>query len=113
MPLSAPTTTSLNIPLLNRLRAADGDYVPLCELGSDLDQVRFDLYALSSFGFAIELHPYRGAAYVGPAQRLCPDQIEYGLATEAIGRRIAVWNRVTSTNDLGCVLGRRGRMMAW
>jgi BirA family biotin operon repressor/biotin-[acetyl-CoA-carboxylase] ligase len=105
VPLSAPTTTNLNIPLLNRLRAAAGDYVPLSELGSDLDHVRFDLEALLSFGFGIELHPYRGAAYSGPAQRLCPDQIEHGLATASIGRRIAVWNRVTSTNDLAMRAG--------
>lgn len=95
----------LNIPLLDRLRAADGDYVPLRELGTDLKQVRFDLDALLLFGFGIELHPYRGAAYVGPAQRLCPDQIEYGLLTGGIGRRIAVWNRVTSTNDLAMRAG--------
>ena len=59
----------------------------------------------SSFGFGIEQHPYRGAAYRGPAERLCPDQIEHGLATRWIGRRIAVWNRVTSTNDLAARAG--------
>jgi len=95
----------LNIPLLDRLRAAKGDYVPLGELGSDLEQVRGELDALLSFGFGIERHPYRGAAYHGPAERLCPDQIEHELATQWIGRRIAVWNRVTSTNDLA---GRAG-----
>jgi BirA family transcriptional regulator, biotin operon repressor / biotin---[acetyl-CoA-carboxylase] ligase len=102
--LSAPTAMSLNIPLLDRLRAAGGDYVLLRELGSDLERVRFDLDALLSFGFGIEQHPYRGAAYIGPAQRLCPDQIEHGL-TGVIGRRIAVWNRVTSTNDLAMRAG--------
>jgi BirA family transcriptional regulator, biotin operon repressor / biotin---[acetyl-CoA-carboxylase] ligase len=105
VPLSAATAMGLNIPLLDRLRAADGDYVPLRELGPDLEQVRFDLDALLSFGFGIEQHPYLGAAYVGPAQRLCPDQIEHGLLTGGIGRRIAVWNRVTSTNDLAMRAG--------
>jgi BirA family biotin operon repressor/biotin-[acetyl-CoA-carboxylase] ligase len=105
VPVSALMSKSLNIPLLDRLRAAKGDYKPLRELGSDLEQVRFDLDALLSFGFGIELHPYRGAAYIGPAQRLCPDQIEHGLATAGIGRRIAVWNRVTSTNDLAMRAG--------
>jgi BirA family transcriptional regulator, biotin operon repressor / biotin---[acetyl-CoA-carboxylase] ligase len=105
VPFLAPTKMSLNIPLLDRLRAADGDYVPLLELGADLEQVRFDLDGLLSFGFGIELHPYRGAAYNGPAQRLCPDQIEHGLLTVGIGRRIAVWNRVTSTNDLAMRAG--------
>ena len=40
-------------------------------------------------------------AYRGPSSsRLCPDQIEWELGTRVIGRRVAVWNRVTSTNDL-------------
>ncbi|MFO0911289.1 MAG: biotin--[acetyl-CoA-carboxylase] ligase, partial [Isosphaeraceae bacterium] len=34
------------------------------------------------------------------SERLCPDQIEEGLNASRIGRRIAVWNRVASTNDL-------------
>ena len=59
-----------------------------------------DLDELEAFGFALERHPYRGVAYRGPADRLCPDQIEDDLGTRRVGRRIAVWNRVTSTNDL-------------
>jgi BirA family biotin operon repressor/biotin-[acetyl-CoA-carboxylase] ligase len=96
---------SLNIALLDRLRAAAGDFVPLNELGPDLERVRDELEALGSFGFGIERHPYCGAAYSGPAERLCPDQIEHGLATRWIGRRIAVWNRVASTNDLAARAG--------
>jgi len=98
-------TSSLNIELLDRLRTAGGDYVPLGELGPDLAQVRRQLAELVCFGFGIEQHPYRGAAYVAPAERLCPDQIEHGLATRYIGRRIAVWNRVSSTNDLAARAG--------
>ena len=69
---------------------------------------RRDLDELESFGFALERHPYQGVAYRGPSARLCPDQIEYELGTQRIGRRIAVWNRVTSTNDLAA----RGRFAA-
>jgi BirA family biotin operon repressor/biotin-[acetyl-CoA-carboxylase] ligase len=96
----ASTAATLNISLLTRLRAAAGDYVPLDELAPDPGRVCADLDALVSFGFAIERHPYRGASYAGPAERLCPDQIEHQLATRRIGRRIAVWSRVSSTNDL-------------
>ncbi len=100
-----PPTATLNIPLLHRLRCAGGDYLVLRELGPNLDQVRRDLDALASFGFAIEQHPYLGAAYRGPAKQLCPDQIEHGLATRWVGRRIAVWSRVASTNDLAARAG--------
>jgi BirA family biotin operon repressor/biotin-[acetyl-CoA-carboxylase] ligase len=95
----------LNIRILDRLRAVPGDYVPLRELGPNLEQVRDDLSSLVSFGFGIEQHPYRGASYLGPAERLCPDQIEHELATRWLGRRIVVWNRVTSTNDLAARAG--------
>ena len=94
------STSAVNIPLLDRLRAAGGAFVPLAELGANLDRLRRDLDELEAFGFAIERHPYLGAAYRGPAGRLCPDQIEYELGTRRVGRRVAVWNRVTSTNDL-------------
>ena len=95
----------LNISLLDRLRANAGECVPLSELGANRQQVRDDLTSLVSFGFKIEQHPYRGACYVGPAERLCPDQIEHDLATRWIGRRIVVWNRVASTNDLAVRAG--------
>jgi BirA family biotin operon repressor/biotin-[acetyl-CoA-carboxylase] ligase len=102
---SLTPTSSLNVPLLHRLRRAGGDYRPLRELGASLEEVQRDLDALSSFGFAIERHPYRGAAYRGPAEQLCPDQIEHDLATGSIGRRIAIWNRVPSTNDVAARAG--------
>jgi BirA family biotin operon repressor/biotin-[acetyl-CoA-carboxylase] ligase len=96
-PLDLP---ALNIPLLERLRRATGQFVDLTDLGPSRERVWDDLDALAAFGFQIERHPYLGAAYRGPTSRLCPDQIEHGLGTRWIGRRIAVWNRVASTNDL-------------
>jgi BirA family biotin operon repressor/biotin-[acetyl-CoA-carboxylase] ligase len=105
MPSSTIGAPSLNISLLDRLRAACGDYVRLDELGTDFVRVRSELAALQCFGFGIEEHPYRGVAYRAPAVRLCPDQIEHALATRRIGRRIAVWNRVASTNDLAARAG--------
>lgn len=95
-------TVAVNIPLLQRLRDAQGTFVPVAELGAGetLDALRTDLAELERFGFVLESHPYRGVAYRGPAARLCPDQIEYELGTRRVGRRIAVWNRVVSTNDL-------------
>jgi BirA family biotin operon repressor/biotin-[acetyl-CoA-carboxylase] ligase len=100
-----PSNATLNIQLLDRLRCAAGDYRVLRELGPNLEHVRRDLDALASFGFAIERHPYLGAAYRGPAKQLCPDQIEHELRTRWIGRRIAIWSRVTSTNDVASRAG--------
>ncbi len=100
MSSTPPDTAALNITLLERLRSARGQFVALADLGSDRTRVWDDLDALTRFGFQIERHPYLGAAFRGPACRLCPDQIEHGLRTRTIGRRIAVWNRVGSTNDV-------------
>ncbi len=104
-PRLAPAPPVLNIAVLDRLRAAGGGFVAIDELAGDaaagdLDRARADLDALAAFGFAIERHPYLGAAYAGPADRLCPDQIEHKLETRRVGRRIVVWSRVSSTNDL-------------
>jgi BirA family biotin operon repressor/biotin-[acetyl-CoA-carboxylase] ligase len=59
-----------------------------------------DLNELEEFGFGIEQVPNRGIRLVEPARRLCVDQIEWNLDTKIIGRRIAVWKRVASTNDV-------------
>ena len=86
----------MNIALLRTLRDAGGAHVPLATLAGALA----DLDELEAFGFVLDRHPLHGVAYRGPAERLCPDQIEDGLGTSRIGRRVAVWNRVSSTNDL-------------
>lgn len=92
----------MNIRLLEKLKEADGRFVPLALLEGtgNVEKVRAQLQQLESFGFELEWHPYLGVAYRGFASRLCPDQIEWELRTHTIGRRLAVWNRVTSTNDL-------------
>jgi len=59
-----------------------------------------DLWELEEYGFSFEHVPNRGIRYSAPASRLCVDQIEWELKTQTIGRRIAVWRRTTSTNDL-------------
>jgi BirA family transcriptional regulator, biotin operon repressor / biotin---[acetyl-CoA-carboxylase] ligase len=91
--------------MLERLKSARGQFIALAELGDDHAQVWHDLEALEQFGFQIDHHPYLGASYVGPSSRICPDQIEHNLETRRIGRRIAVWNRVGSTNDLAAQAG--------
>jgi BirA family transcriptional regulator, biotin operon repressor / biotin---[acetyl-CoA-carboxylase] ligase len=90
----------VNIALMHLLRGAGGAYVAHSTLGTDVEAVRRDLAELERFGFTLECHPQQGVAYRAPAQRLCPDQIEWGWTPARIGRRIAVWNRLASTNDL-------------
>ncbi len=90
----------MNIPLLDRLRRADGAFIPWPTLAAEWPGIVPDLDELIAFGFVIERHPFHGAAHRGPAERLCPDQIEWELGTHRIGRRVAVWDRLASTNDV-------------
>ena len=101
----------VNIALLRRLtRDAHDEYLPLAELACTLGVgASHDVDELEAFGFAIERHPYRGIAYRGPADRLCPDQIEHELHPRRVGCRIAVWNCVTSTNDIAATTRQRAR----
>ena len=93
-------TGALNIRLLDRLREAGGEFVAWPVLNAESSQAAAEVAALADFGFRLESHPVHGVAYRGPSPRLCPDQIEHNLGTQVIGRQVAVWNRVTSTNDL-------------
>lgn len=94
----------LRIAVVEALQESAPNWIPadrLAELAeTDSAGLHHELVRLEHFGFAIERHPHYGLRYAGPARRLCPDQIEWQLNTRLIGRRIAVWNRVTSTNDL-------------
>jgi BirA family biotin operon repressor/biotin-[acetyl-CoA-carboxylase] ligase len=85
--------------LLKRIQDTAGP-VSLDLLEREWPEVEFDLAELERFGFRFARHPYRGVAFAGSPDRLCPDQIEFELRTRWIGRRIAVWDRVSSTNDL-------------
>jgi BirA family transcriptional regulator, biotin operon repressor / biotin---[acetyl-CoA-carboxylase] ligase len=95
----------VNVALLQRLKADSGGFVPRETLAEVSGEVAADLQQLARFGYVFEEHPYLGIAYRGPAERLCPDVIEWQLEIERIGRRIAVWDRVTSTNDLAARAG--------
>lgn len=91
-----PEPPALNIPLLDRLREAAGRFVALDDLPGDPAS---DVAALAAFGFDLERRADGAVAYRGPSPRLCPDQIEHDLGTIRIGRRVAVWRRIGSTND--------------
>ncbi|GIW89373.1 MAG: bifunctional ligase/repressor BirA [Isosphaeraceae bacterium] len=104
MTVPVSTQPALNIRLLEKLRSAAGPQA-VGELGANRDRVLADLRTLQAFGFGLTWLDGDRVAYVGPASRLCPDQIEHELGTVIIGRRIVVWNRLTSTNDLAARLG--------
>jgi BirA family biotin operon repressor/biotin-[acetyl-CoA-carboxylase] ligase len=100
----------VNIALLQVLQERPDSYFWPDSLARSLSippaRLLRDLGELEEFGFGIEQVPNRGIRFTEPARRLCVDQIEWGLGTQIIGRRIAVWKRVTSTNDLAARAGK-------
>jgi BirA family biotin operon repressor/biotin-[acetyl-CoA-carboxylase] ligase len=100
----------VNIALLRMLQARPDSYFWPESLARSLKvppaRLLRDLGELEEFGFGIEQVPNRGIRFTEPARRLCVDQIEWELGTKVIGRRIAVWKRVTSTNDLAARAGK-------
>lgn len=90
----------MNVELWRRLVEARGATLPLGALGPDAVAIGRDLDELEALGYAIDRPPYLGAAYRGPSPRLVVDQIERDPTPIHIGRRVAVWRRVGSTNDL-------------
>jgi BirA family biotin operon repressor/biotin-[acetyl-CoA-carboxylase] ligase len=90
----------VNVELFLRVKEAQGDFVSIAELSAFSQSVARDVEEWTRFGYALEQHPYLGVAYRGPATRLCPDYLEHRLNTVCVGRRIAVWQEVGSTNDL-------------
>ena len=90
----------MNVPLLRRLRDAGGSFVAPETIGPDPAALARDLLELEAFGFRFERDDRLGVAFASAPDRLCPDWIEEGLETARIGRRVAVWERVSSTSDI-------------
>jgi BirA family biotin operon repressor/biotin-[acetyl-CoA-carboxylase] ligase len=94
----------VNIALLRALQARPESYFWPESLARTLvippKRLLRDLHELEQFGFGIERQPHRGVCYTEPARNICVDQIEWELNTRVVGRRISVWRRTTSTNDL-------------
>ena len=92
----------------------EGDYVPLGELGPDLERLRFELDALASFGFAIEQHPYRGAAYRRPGRAALsrPDRVWSGDGRDRTADR-GLEPRHEHQRPGCCGRERRRPTMAW
>jgi len=90
----------VNIALLEELARAGGAFLPWPDRGEEAEARRRDLDDLAAFGHRLAIDPIRGAAWLGPADRLCPEQIAWGLEPIRVGRRFEVFDVVGSTNDL-------------
>ena len=63
---------------------------------------------LRLLGYEIEAVPHRGYRLAGFPERLLPDEISDGLTTQRFGQRIAVYEKVASTNDTAAQAAQAG-----
>ena len=93
----------LDLRLLRRLRQTDSRLVYpgalAGELGASTTQVQEAIARLSQVGFVFHSEPHRGIRLADWPDGLVPDQIEWHLDTQLVGRQIHVWNSTSSTND--------------
>ena len=72
---------------------ADQAFIGLRELAQAVAQIR-------QTGYEIEYHPRFGYRFVGAGRRLQPYELQRGLGTAIVGRRIIAYDHCASTNDI-------------
>ncbi len=92
----------LNLELLRYLKKQTGPVLPV-EVGSQTGigqtDLLFDLEQLMNEGYEVELHPYLGVRLIDIPDRLLAHEINDGLNTKVIGKRLWVYDACGSTND--------------
>src|SRR5258707_15106859 len=96
---------TLDVKILNALRAAEDDAVSGAELSQQLGVRRAAIWAriqeLRSLGYDIEASPHRGYRLLSAPDLLHADDLISRLGkTKVIGRDIHVFQETTSTNDV-------------
>lgn len=96
---------TLDVKILNALRAAEDDAVSGAELSQQLGVSRAAIWAriqeLRSLGYDIEASPHRGYRLLSAPDLLHADDLVSRLGkTKVIGRDIHVFQETTSTNDV-------------
>jgi BirA family transcriptional regulator, biotin operon repressor / biotin---[acetyl-CoA-carboxylase] ligase len=108
-----PEAMSLDVQILNALRAARDGAVSGAELSQRLQVSRAAVWAriddLRSLGYDIEASPHRGYRLLSAPDVLHADDLISRLGqTKIIGRDIRVFQETTSTNDVMDKLARDG-----
>jgi len=98
---------SPDIPILRRLRAAGDAFTPACEFG-DHAHLAIRIAHLQAAGYTVEHHPHHGYRLQASPDRLIADDILSRLPECQWIRRVLVFRRTASTNDLIAGLARDG-----
>ncbi len=98
--------------VLNFLRDNQKHFVSGEELSIKLKVTRQavwkEIEALRDLGYEIEAQPHMGYRLLSVPDKLFADEIQHGLHTKIIGRKVISYNMVDSTNDVAWKLGEEG-----
>lgn len=87
-------------------------YISGEELANKLNVSRTTIWNNIDFlrkqGYTIEAHPNLGYRLIDVPDRVLPDEIQYGLKTKIMGKRIYAYEEVGSTNDIAWELAGQG-----
>ncbi|MBI2194607.1 MAG: biotin--[acetyl-CoA-carboxylase] ligase [Planctomycetes bacterium] len=90
----------LNLSLLLQLKENLGDWIGPHSLGLSPADLQCEIQKLVKAGGHAEWNEQRGARLLSWPDRLHPDEIGWKLETRIVGRRILVYDRTASTNDV-------------
>ncbi|MCA8917960.1 MAG: biotin--[acetyl-CoA-carboxylase] ligase [Planctomycetes bacterium] len=92
----------MNRDLITYLKA-QSQFTPIPELeaklGLERDQVFTDVETLIEEGYSVEFHPYLGMKLIDIPDRLLKHEIRDDLNTKNVGRKLKIFDQVTSTNE--------------
>ena len=98
--------------LLNLLKASGKEYVSGEAISKDLGITRAavwkEIQALKNLGYGISALTHRGYRLLSVPDKLFADEIQYGLRTEKVGKRIFSYETLDSTNSVAARLGDEG-----
>lgn len=102
----------MDTEILNALHKFKDGYISGEELAGKLKVSRTAIWNhieyLRGQGYTIEAHPRLGYRLIEIPDRLFPDEIQRELETKLIGKKVWVYEKITSTNDVASDLAIKG-----
>lgn len=102
----------INSKLIKALHSRTDEYLSGTEIAVELGVSRTAVWKhieqIRSVGYEIEAVPHLGYRLVKVPDKLLPDEIERGLKTSVIGKKILVYEKCSSTSDVAEEIARSG-----
>jgi len=102
----------LETQLLYALHKYKDGYISGEELAGEFKVSRTSVWNYIDYfrkqGYAIEAHPNLGYRLIEIPDRMLPDEVQYGLDTKIVGKKICAYEETGSTNDVALEMANKG-----